>query len=71
MRMKAYMIYSIGSDVSEDIFAAHPDYGNDERAIFLNKRKANIAAKNLQKECDEYDPDNHYNFKVQEIEVFQ
>ena len=60
-----YIIVSYGDDSSQDFIAG---YGK-RRQVYLKKSEATKAYKALQKEYDEDDPNNPYDFQLEEIEI--
>jgi len=64
-----YIIVSIGNQVSEDYICARRFCSSDNRQVFLNLKDAEEFCKELQTEYDLDDPDNPYEFKIEEVDV--
>lgn len=66
--MKGYIIVSIGNSSDEDYICVK-EFGGRMRKVFLKKRSAVKFCKELQKQYDEYDPKNLYEFSLEEVDI--
>jgi hypothetical protein len=73
--MKGYIIISIGNCVEDDYICAtgfdDDGFDDDVRKIFINKATAEKFCKNLQRLYDLDQPDNPYEFRLEEVEIIE